>query len=68
VAGASAGEVSLSVKPDTTGIGQKIRDGVEGETGRIDFSVAGKIVGGALAAGVGLALRWFGRGYQDRLG
>ena len=51
---ASAGEVSLSVKADTRGLGAQLKNDTEREAGGADFSGVGRIIGGAIAAGVAL--------------
>ena len=51
---ASAGEVSLSVRADTKGLGNQLKTDTEREASGADFSGVGRIMGGAIAAGVAL--------------
>lgn len=52
----SAGEVAVAVKGDTKGLGNQIKTDTENEVGGADFSGAGKIIGAAIAVGIGAAM------------
>lgn len=65
----SAGEVSLKVSADTTGVGSKIKNDVDKEVGGADFGSIGKKLGGMILSGVAIlgVFDFFKTGFDEAM-